>query len=179
MSAAVGSTPSLTRSGRRSPSLRSSAPSGRQSTTLRLSQAAVSEGSGLTAGAIAADARARATWSSSGIGCTKLSRPPGKPRPSERYAGLSANATATAAAPSPWSATGDGLDRMSDDDDNIREPRDPRAPIPFAPPKRRRRRDKDGRRRKPKVRKLRLFWILFGLGALAVVSTIFGMMMAV
>src|SRR6185437_886424 len=109
----------------------------------------------------------------------KLSRPPGKPRPSERYAGLSANATATAAAPSPWSATGDGLDRMSDDDDNIREPRDPRAPIPFAPPKRRRRRDKDGRRRKPKVRKLRLFWILFGLGALAVVSTIFGMMMAV
>src|SRR6185312_8117055 len=175
MSAAVGSTPSLTRSGRPSPSLRSSAPSGRQSTTLRVSQAAVSEGWV----AIAADARARATWSSSGVGCTKLSRPPGKPRPSERYAGLSANATATAAAPSPWSATGDGLDRMSDDDDNIREPRDPRAPIPFAPPRRRRRRDKDGRRRKPKVRKLRLFWILFGLGALAVVSTIFGMMMAV
>ena len=68
---------------------------------------------------------------------------------------------------------------MSDDDDNIREPRDPRAPIPFAPPKRRLGRRKDGRRRKPKVRKLRLFWILFGLGALAVVSTIFGMMMAV
>ena len=68
---------------------------------------------------------------------------------------------------------------MSDDDDNIREPTDPRAPIPFAPPKRRLRRRRDGRRRKPKVRKLRLFWILFGLGALAIVSTIFGMMMAV
>ncbi|MGH2892672.1 MAG: transglycosylase domain-containing protein, partial [Solirubrobacteraceae bacterium] len=47
------------------------------------------------------------------------------------------------------------------------------------PPKRRLRRRKDGRRRKPKVRKLRLFWILLGLGALAIVSTIFGMMMAV
>ena len=68
---------------------------------------------------------------------------------------------------------------MSDDDDNISEPRDLRAPIPFAPPKRRLRRRRDGRRRKPKVRKLRLFWILFGLGALAIVSTIFGMMMAV
>ncbi|HEY1568321.1 MAG TPA: hypothetical protein VGF68_14940, partial [Solirubrobacteraceae bacterium] len=68
---------------------------------------------------------------------------------------------------------------MSDDDDNISEPRDPRAPIPFAPPKRRLRRRKDGRPRKPKVRKLRLFWILLGLGALAIVSTIFGMMMAV
>ncbi len=68
---------------------------------------------------------------------------------------------------------------MSDDDDNIREPRDPRAPIPFAPPRRRLRRRRDGRPRKPKVRKLRLFWILFGLGALAIVSTVFGMMMAV
>ncbi len=68
---------------------------------------------------------------------------------------------------------------MSDDDDNTSEPRDPRAPIPFAPPKRRFRRRKDGRRRRPKVRKLRLFWILLGLGALAIVSTIFGMMMAV
>src|ERR1700749_2224588 len=68
---------------------------------------------------------------------------------------------------------------MSDDDDNISEPRHPRAPIPFRPPKRRFRRRKDGRRRKPKVRKLRLFWILLGLGALAIVSTIFGMMMAV
>src|ERR1700749_5105067 len=68
---------------------------------------------------------------------------------------------------------------MSDDDDNISEPRHPRAPIPFRPPKRRFRRRKDGRRRKPKVRKLRLFWILLGLGALAIVSTIFGMMMGV
>ena len=36
-----------------------------------------------------------------------------------------------------------------------------------------------GPRTKPRVRKLRLFLILIGLGALAVVSTMFGMMMAV
>ncbi|HEY6526224.1 MAG TPA: transglycosylase domain-containing protein, partial [Solirubrobacteraceae bacterium] len=68
---------------------------------------------------------------------------------------------------------------MSDDDDNISEPGDPRAPIPFTRPKRHFRRRREGRRRKPRVRKLRLFWILLGLGGLAVVSTIFGMMMAV
>src|SRR5947199_10506768 len=67
------------------------------------------------------------------------------------------------------------LDRMSDDDDIPIEPRDPTTPIPFATPKRRFRRDGQGRRRKPRVRKLRLFWILLGLGALAVVSTVFGM----
>ena len=36
-----------------------------------------------------------------------------------------------------------------------------------------------GPRTKPRVRKLRLLLILVGLGALAVVSTVFGMMMAV
>ncbi len=51
--------------------------------------------------------------------------------------------------------------------------------IPFAPPKRRWRRRRDGRPPKPKLRKLRLLVILTGLGALAVVSTVFGMMMAV
>ena len=53
--------------------------------------------------------------------------------------------------------------------------------IQFAPPKRGRWRR--GRRRdrppKPKLRKLRLLFVLAGLGALAFVSTIFGMMMAV
>src|ERR1700760_2302136 len=160
MSAAVGSTPSLTRSGRPSVSLRSRAPSGRQSTTLRASQAAVSEGSE----AMGRDAR--------------LSPPPGKPAPSDRYAGR----PTFAAAPSPWSAPalGAGIDRMSDDSEiSAGPPRDPSEPIPFAPPKRRFGRRRGGRRRRPKVRKLRLFWILTGLGALAVVSTIFGMMMAV
>jgi penicillin-binding protein 1A len=66
-------------------------------------------------------------------------------------------------------------------DDVHIESDDPRAPIPFAPPRRRWRgrfRDPD-RPRKPKLRKLRLMLILVGLGALAFVSTVFGMMMAV
>ena len=55
-------------------------------------------------------------------------------------------------------------------------------PIPFAPPKRRRwRRGPRGPERppKPRLRKLRLLFVLAGLGALAFISTIFGMMMAV
>ena len=66
---------------------------------------------------------------------------------------------------------------MSDDVSQQPSGPDPRAPIPFAPPRRRRRRGpKDP---KPRLRKLRFLSILVGLGALAVVSTIFGMMMAV
>jgi penicillin-binding protein 1A len=54
------------------------------------------------------------------------------------------------------------------------------APIPFAPPRRRRwRRDRYGRPPKPRVRKLRLLGILVALGALAFISLVFGMMMAV
>jgi penicillin-binding protein 1A len=54
------------------------------------------------------------------------------------------------------------------------------APIPFAPPRRRRwRRDRSGRPPKPRVRKLRLLGILVALGALAFISLVFGMMMAV
>ncbi len=54
------------------------------------------------------------------------------------------------------------------------------APIPFAPPRKRRwRRDRSGRPRKPRVRKLRLLGILVALGALAFISLVFGMMMAV
>ena len=57
----------------------------------------------------------------------------------------------------------------------------PQAPIPFKPPARRgwRRRGGPGRPSKPRVRKLRLLLILIGLGLLAVISTVFGMMMAV
>jgi penicillin-binding protein 1A len=66
-------------------------------------------------------------------------------------------------------------------DDVHIESDDPRAPIPFAPPKRGwRRRSNDGSRPpKPKLRKLRLLLILVGFAALACVSTVFGMMMAV
>jgi penicillin-binding protein 1A len=71
--------------------------------------------------------------------------------------------------------------RMSDDEHISTQGDEPGAPIPFAPPKRRFRRapgDPD-RPPKPKLRKLRLLLILIGLGALAFVSTVFGMMMAV
>ncbi|HZE05965.1 MAG TPA: biosynthetic peptidoglycan transglycosylase, partial [Solirubrobacteraceae bacterium] len=55
---------------------------------------------------------------------------------------------------------------------------DPPPPVPFAPPPRRRRR-RAGDRRRPRVRKLRLFSILIGLSLLAIVSMVFGMLMAV
>jgi penicillin-binding protein 1A len=70
------------------------------------------------------------------------------------------------------------------------------APIPLRPPRTRRRpqapqpqkpssqnggdpAETGGGRQKPKVKKLRLALVLLGLGALALISTIFGMMMAV
>ncbi len=66
---------------------------------------------------------------------------------------------------------------MSDDEDIFNQRSD--APIPFAPPRRRWRRDPQGRPRKPKVRKLRVLFVFLGFAALAIISTIFGMMMAV
>ncbi|MGH2859290.1 MAG: hypothetical protein ACRDMJ_17600, partial [Solirubrobacteraceae bacterium] len=68
---------------------------------------------------------------------------------------------------------------MSDEDDIFSERPSPRDPIPFAAPPRRFRRDARGRRRRPRVKRLRLLSILVGLGLLAIVSTVFGMMMAV
>jgi len=66
------------------------------------------------------------------------------------------------------------------EDDHTKPPRaGSSAPIPFAAPRRRWRRDRGGRPARPRVRKLRLLSILVGLGALALVSTLFGMMMAV
>ena len=67
---------------------------------------------------------------------------------------------------------------MSDDDLTPQRP-EPPAPIPFRPPTRRWRRDGEGRHRRPRVRKLRLASVLVGLGALGIVSLVFGMMMAV
>ena len=68
---------------------------------------------------------------------------------------------------------------MSDDEHNHNQGTPPSAPIPFKLPRRRLRRDLGGRQAKPKLRKLRLFSILFGFTVLALVSTVFGMMMAV
>ncbi len=68
---------------------------------------------------------------------------------------------------------------MSEDDHTKPPSPGSSGPIPFAPPRRRWRRDRGGRSARPRVRKLRLLSILVGLGALALVSTVFGMMMAV
>jgi penicillin-binding protein 1A len=69
---------------------------------------------------------------------------------------------------------------LSDDVDIPKQGDDFPAPIPFAPPRRRwPRRGRGERPPKPRLRKLRFFLILVGLGALASVSTVFGMMMAV
>ena len=67
---------------------------------------------------------------------------------------------------------------MSDGHDITGSPDEPAA-IAFAPRVRRLRRRRGPRRPKPRLRKLRLIPVLIGLGALAFVSTVFGMMMAV
>jgi len=76
-------------------------------------------------------------------------------------------------------ATAPDIDRMSDDDHIPTERVDPHAPIPFAPSRRRWGRDRESRLSRPRVRKLRLLSILAGLGTLGLISTVFGMMMAV
>ncbi len=68
---------------------------------------------------------------------------------------------------------------MSDDEHNTNGREQADAPIPFAPPRRRWRRGRNGRPRKPRLRKLRILSVLIGLGTLALISTVFGMMMAV
>src|SRR6202000_389926 len=66
---------------------------------------------------------------------------------------------------------------MSDDEINPPLSNDPAAPIPFAPP--RRRFGRAGRPTRPKLKKRRLFSVVVGLSLIAVVSLVFGMMMAV
>jgi penicillin-binding protein 1A len=71
---------------------------------------------------------------------------------------------------------------MSDDVNDTTPGEDPSAPIPFAPPKSRfgrYRARRAARPPKPRLRKLRLLLILTGLGVLAFIATVFGMMMAV
>jgi penicillin-binding protein 1A len=70
---------------------------------------------------------------------------------------------------------------LTDDVHSTTRVDDPSEPIPFAPPRRRklRRRDPDGRPPKPRLRKFRLALILLGFAALALVSTVFGILMAV
>jgi penicillin-binding protein 1A len=68
---------------------------------------------------------------------------------------------------------------MSDEDVHSPPRPQPPAPIPFAPPKRRLGRGRDGRPAKPKIKKLRVLSVVLGLGTIAIASLVFGMMMAV
>src|SRR3954453_17830154 len=165
MSAAVGSIPSFTRRGRPSASLRSRPPAGRASTTLRSRKAAPSGCDSVMVPML--ESRARRTTSA------PAARHP-RHWPVRQPAADPPGPAATPAGPSP----------------GMQEP----APIPLKPPRtRRRQRDPETtpptngngsdpatpKPAKPKVKKLRLGPVLLGLGALALISTVFGMMMAV
>src|ERR1700722_11606948 len=177
MSAAVGSIPSFTRSGRPSASFCSSAPFGRLSTASRSSQAASSA--------------ALIRWSPAGRGVRDLPRrtlASGQWNPSgPMLDSRSRRGPAVTPLPRPihcpvTTVAGSRTEpRMSDVFiDTQAQDEQSSAPIPFAPPRRRRwRRDRSGRPPKPRVRKLRLLGILVALGALAFISLVFGMMMAV
>src|SRR3954469_4395004 len=155
MSAAVGSMPSFTRSGRPSPSLRSSAPSGSASTTFRSRNEASFDPLSVMAAML--ESRARRTGP----------RPP--PDIPDHYA-------------VGWRHDPVGLSQGMQES----------APIPLKPPRTRRRPRAPqpppstnggdptaNAPQKPKVKKLRLALVLLGLSALALISTVFGMMMAV
>src|SRR3954471_10225275 len=160
MSAAVGSIPSFTRSGRPSPNLRSRPPSGSASTTFRSRNDALLDRLSVMVAML--ESRARRTGPRA---------PPDIPDPRRRRGGRGTR---------PGSLQG-----MPES-----------APIPLRPPRSRRRpqapqpqrpssqngnepAESGGGRQKPKVKKLRLALVLLGLSALALISTIFGMMMAV
>src|SRR5436305_7652908 len=65
------------------------------------------------------------------------------------------------------------------DVDNPTEGEQPRAPIPFARPRRGWRRNRGPDSGRPRLRKLRFLLVLIGFATLAFISTVFGMMMAV
>src|SRR4051794_27368009 len=160
MSGAVGSIPSFTRSGRPSPSLRSRAPDGSASTAFRSRNEAPLEWVSVMGPML--ESRARRTSP-----CAPP-RSPDTPR------------------------QGSALRIRSGPSFGMQES----APIPLKPPRTRRRpratdptsangnggtpgTTPDEKPAKPKVKKLRLALVMLGLGALALISTIFGMMMAV
>src|SRR3954470_20708439 len=160
MSAAVGSIPSFTRSGRSLPNLRSRPPSGSASTTFRSrNEAPFGQLSVMVA---MLESRARRTGPRA---------PPDNPDNRRRRgrhrepAGLSQGMQESAPIP-------------------LRPPlsrRRPPAPQPERPSSQNGAEPSENGAgsKKPKVKKLRLALVLLGLGALALISTIFGMMMAV
>src|SRR5439155_2324167 len=148
--------PSFTRSGRPSPSLRSRPPSGSASTTFRSRNEASLDPLSVMAAML--ESRARRTG--------------------PRALPDSPDHAAVGVAPRDPAGISQGMQES--------------APIPLKPPRTRRRPaapqpspSANGgdptatAPRKPKVKKLRLALVLLGLSALALISTVFGMMMAV
>src|ERR1700744_1305274 len=188
MSGAVGSIPSLPRSRRPDCSLRSSSPSGRQSTALRASHAACS------AASPAFDGRALTRGLTGGLASDPMLEfsPPfeGPPAPG-RDVGSGVPPPDSCRRPPPRPGAGyrappdqprseaASRKRMSDTEDNPPERPDLNAPIPFEAPKRQQPVDESGRPVKPRLRTLRVLSVVIFVGLLAFVSTLFGMLTAV
>src|SRR3954454_18016291 len=150
MSGAVGSMPSLTRSGSPRASWRSSSPAGNASTALRSKYWACSEGlvKGAQCYGLAPDGQISAAF-----------RPPAAARMEPRVPDLTET--------QPETAAGNGNGHVADPFDAMFEAPETPGPQP------------EVRKRKPKLKKLRFFLVFAGLGALAIISTIFGMMLSV
>src|SRR3954454_24905724 len=150
MSGAVGSMPSLTRSGSPRASWRSSSPAGSDSTALRSKYRACSEAlvKGAQCYGLAPDGQISAAF-----------RPPAAARMEPRVPDLTET--------QPETAAGNGNGHVADPFDAMFEAPETPGPQP------------EVRKRKPKLKKLRFFLVFAGLGALAIISTIFGMMLSV
>src|SRR5919108_2892888 len=173
MSGVVGSTPSFTRSGRPFASWRSSSPSGSASTAFRVRKRAVARGdpSGPTPAA---------TDGESVMGPMLECCPCPAPRLAVRTGAVqlpfAVDTRTGAGRPSPWGAH------------VMQEPQTPTIshpaptgtePFPRSNGVPARTNGAGPPPRKPKLKKLRLALVLSGLSALALISTLFGMLMAV
>src|SRR5918992_3074673 len=154
MSGVVGSTPNFTRSGLPRPSWRSNSPSGSASTALRVRKRAASAGESVMRPMLDCPPR----WAPGWMPCVRAPDaadmwPPERGQPLTPGRSESMQEPPTPITDSPR-ARGPRFVRLQE------------TPPPPRPPK-------------PKVKKLRLAFVLLGLTALAIVSTFFGMLMAV
>src|SRR5215211_5670041 len=150
MSGVVGSTPSFTRSGSPRASWRSSSPAGRASTAFRSRYSACSGG----------DAKAAQCYGLAPDGQISAAfARPASARMEPRVPDLTDIP--------PEAANGAGNGHVADPLEDLFT-----APASPGPPP-------EVRKRKPKLKKLRFFLVFAGLGALAIISTIFGMMLSV
>src|SRR5215207_6411111 len=176
MSGVVGSTPSFTLRGRPLASCRSSSPAGRASTALRVRKRAPSPGESVMRPML--DSRPSRTPVTSPCGWASVRRPQiphgrGIPTPG------APNAMTEPPTPITPDAAARGRrfvrGRRADGNGNGNPAGTLIAPPPPPPPSP----PASAPKRKPKLKKLRLALILLGLSVLALVSTLFGMLMAV